>query len=273
MKEELHVNNRDELSIQACVIQTIQWAESKLVEFHTLAQRKDLQFYDKDPQIQEVLNEAATVLNKTGGLAFKKSIDLMRKHEGKLSIVDCGVREIFGDNSDENVKEKVYSATEHNCNCTRWMQDRFPCRHILYFRKMENLSLLDVAIFAEFYLKETENALQKDLSIVDDSDEKISHQMPEIDDKSLLDSDEDNEDDYVLEPQEKYKIANDMMKELGDLLCHFGTREFRQYMWELELIKRRVRRGHPMIGATSTTVSDGKAKATCSTSEDDLGKM
>ena len=55
LKEELLVNNREELSVEACVIQTVQWAESKLVEYHTLAQRKDLQFFDKDPLIQEVL--------------------------------------------------------------------------------------------------------------------------------------------------------------------------------------------------------------------------
>ena len=74
LKEELLVNNREELSVEACVIQTVQWAESKLVEYHMLAQRKDLQFFDKDPLTQEVLNEAAMILNKTGGLSFKKSL-------------------------------------------------------------------------------------------------------------------------------------------------------------------------------------------------------
>ena len=83
---------------------------------------------------------------------------------------------------------------------------------------------------------------------------------------------DDEQDEYILEPQEKYKIANDMVKELGDLLCHFGTPEFRQYMWELELIKRRVRRGCSMIGTTKT-VSNTKRKTLPSMSEDDLGKM
>ena len=261
------MNNRDELTIEICIIQTVKWAENKLVEFHTLAQRKDLQFFDNDPHIQEVLNDAATLLNKTGGLSFKKSLDLLKQYEGRLHIDTDGVREVFGGDNDET---KVYSSSENTCNCTRWMQDRCPCRHILFFRKTANLPLLDVSTFAEFYLKETENALDKE-DFETNSDTEDVDQNNKNEDNSIPDSDEEQEE-YILEPQEKFRVANDMLKELGDLLCHFGTPQFRQYMWELELIKRRVRRGCSMIGNRKTVSDNKKSEIVPSTSEDDLGE-
>jgi hypothetical protein len=49
--------------------------------------------------------------------------------------------------------------------------------------------------------------------------------------------------------RKKFKIARDAVTELRELLCHFGTQQFVEYIYELEVIKRKVRRGEPMIGS------------------------
>ena len=127
LKEELHVNNRDEITIEGCIIQTVKWAENKLVEQHTLAQRKDMQFYDEDPEILKELNAASIELNKIGCLAFKKSIDMLKNKSTRLQVDDNGVKEVFreGDDEDDQV-DKIYSTSLDRCDCTRWMQDRCP---------------------------------------------------------------------------------------------------------------------------------------------------
>ena len=69
--------------------------------------------------------------------------------------------------------------------------------------------------------------------------------------------DEDVEDNtFVLTPEEKFKISNDITSELRELFCHFGTEQFTTYMWELEVVKRRVRRGLSMISATAKVTNN-----------------
>ena len=83
-------------------------------------------------------------LNDSGCKAFYKSINLMLRKQ--MNEVNEGVLEFFSlraqftaDDDSEDVldelmeeitkeEKKLYETTENSCNCTRWIQDGFPCR-------------------------------------------------------------------------------------------------------------------------------------------------
>ena len=160
LKEELNQYTTGNLTTEMAIMKVIRWAESKLTEAYTTGQRKDMQIYDQDPIIQQEFRKAALDLNQTGCPAFKQSVDLMRKQEDKMIIMDSGVKDMFKDEDDSEeadykekivMKEKIYATTEEKCNCTRWHQDQFPCRHILFLRKEKKLQLFKKSTFVEYF--------------------------------------------------------------------------------------------------------------------------
>ena len=254
LKADLRLRNNWDITIEAAVVQVVQWAERKLVDAFTLAQRKELHIYDQDPSVQLEYIKAAAELNRTGCLAFKRSIDLLRKYESRMTIVQDGVKEIFGETviseGETEVEYRVYNTIRNECNCTRWYQDSFPCRHILLVRREAKLPLFNTDLFAPYFYKERLDDLD-DKSYNDASNSEVASKTevllnPLNDNCEPLDDDQGDEE-FILDSREKFRIARDMVTELRDLFCHFGTQQFREYMWELEVIKRRVRRGQQMI--------------------------
>ena len=98
----------------------------------------------EDETVMGELQDASKELNDSGCKAFYKTINaVLKKH---LKVVDEGVLEFFTlradftaeDDSDDLLDElmdevtkeerKVYETTEKSCNCTRWIQDGYPCR-------------------------------------------------------------------------------------------------------------------------------------------------
>ena len=221
---------------------------------------QDAQIFDEDPDVRAQYIEAAKDLNKTGCLALKKSVELMRKHEENLILAGGGVTEVFHEkDEDGGRKEKTYETTEKECNCTRWIQDSFPCRHILFFRRESMFPLYDKNLFADYFHKER----KEDMKVAVDPDV-----MSPVDDYH-----HEEEDGLVLEPEEKFRLARDSLHELQDLLCHFGTQEFREYLWELEIIKRKVRRGVPMIRPSAKQTEVSKVESKDDSGDDDVDRL
>lgn len=78
------------MTIEAAIIQSVEWAEHKLVDAFTTAQRKDMHIFDEDPSVQSQFDEAAIHLNKTGCLIFQKTVYLFKKFAKYLSVVESG---------------------------------------------------------------------------------------------------------------------------------------------------------------------------------------
>lgn len=254
LKADLKMCNTGDVTIEVAVLHIIAWAERKLVEAYTQAQRKEMQIYDRDPEVQQEYKKASVELNDTGCLAFRKSMELMKKCESKMIVVEEGVREKFSrkkgvDDSDtedeeDEYEEKTYKTSVTECSCTRWHQDCFACRHILFLRRERKLPLFTKEIFAEYFFRERNSDL--DVKIEEDRDRlEIKDVEPDNDDH------EDGADAFVLEPEVKFTIARDLTSELRELLCYHGTEQFTKYMWELEVMKRRVRRGLPMMNSNA----------------------
>ena len=266
LKADLKLNTRGDVTIEVAVVQTVRWAESKLEEGFAEGQRKEVQIYDADPTILKEFEDAALELNLAGCLAFKKSIDLMRKCGPRLTACDGGVKETFkykdekeqsdedsedDENRDEEetkVEEKIYETSEDDCSCTRWSQDWFPCRHILFLWREKQLPLFKKGNFDEYYYQERTGDLEEG-EAMETAVEDNNNQGEFKENKAEPEGDE--LEDYaspVLTPQEKYRASTDLTGELRELLCHHGTQQFGFYMYELMVMVRRVRRGHPMLG-------------------------
>ena len=59
--------------------------------------------------------------------------------------------------------------------------------------------------------------------------------------------DMEDEQEFVLEPEEKYRMARDSLNELRELLCCHGTQQYLEYLWELEKAKTRARRSLSLL--------------------------
>ena len=254
LKMELKMCTTGDLSIEMAVVKVLRWAERKLTEAFATAQRKDMQIHDHDPIVQQELRKAALELNQTGCRTFKKSLDAMRKQELKMTIMNGGVKEVLriskeldmvmeesddeGDEKEE-VLEKVYETTEEDCSCTNWHQYRCPCRHILFFRKGRDLPLFEKTNFVEYYHLERTGDLERD------GGNEVRDYQEKGDDPAS--DDLEYEEGHALAPEEKYRMARDCLDELRELVCQHGTPQFLEYIWEMEVAKRRARRGLSLL--------------------------
>ena len=88
-----------------------------------------MRMYDSDPQVREELLRAGQCLNDRGVRKFKESVDLMRRNEKAMEIVqdehgEDAIREVFKKggklegNSNPDMEAKVYQCNSIKCNCS-----------------------------------------------------------------------------------------------------------------------------------------------------------
>ena len=255
LKEDLKMSNIGEVTIEVAVMSVVRWAELKLLDAVTQAQRKDVRIYEENPDLQLEYDNAVMELNETGVLAFRKSVELLKKFESKMLITEDGVIEKFSkkrsESNEDEVNEKIYRASETCCSCTKWHQSHFVCRHILFVRREKKLPLFQKNLFSEYFHRERYGDL--DVKMNDNKEcIEINGDMEQIIDKDVQDN------TFVLTPEEKFKISSNITSELRELFCYFGTEQFTTYMWELEVLKRNVRRGLSMISSKAKVTDDNK---------------
>lgn len=163
-----------------------------------------------------------------------------------------GVEEVFTKKGRPDQK-KTYATTETRCNCTKWIQHSAPCRHVLFLRQSKGISMFSADLFANFYTKSRLDDLDVD-AVADIDDITMNVEVEESDDRGEI------QENVTLEPSEKYKLARDACTEVQELLCNFGTQQFREYLWEIEIVKRRMRRGLPILKTTKTRKETGEAE-------------
>ena len=159
-----------------------------------------------------------------------------------VTIQNSGVEEVFPKKGGSDEK-KSYLTTENRCNCTKWIQHSAVCRHVLFLRQNKGLPLFSVDLFATFYSKSRLEDLDADY-VAQFDDVRFNVEVKECNDHDEI------EEKVTLEPSEKFKLARETCTEMQELLCNFGTQQFRGYLWEIEILKRRMRRGLPLLGHT-----------------------
>ena len=243
IKYILSMNNRKNISMESAIMQIVEWAEGKIVSGNVNSMRKEMSIFDADPEIREVYRSAAGVLNKSGCLALKKTIELFRKYEGKMSVCDSGIRESSSISGSAGELGRNYQTSETRCDCTYWRKNQHVCRHILFLRSNQNLPLLAPECFADYYLKVVDSGPVK----LPEDQCKDGPKQPNLADSSPEMSDEENHDFLAFNHNEKFRISQDSLHELTELLPRFGTKEFSRYMWEIEILKNRIRKGEQIF--------------------------
>ena len=172
MKDYLKLLSYGLVNIYKAIMYLTKWAEEQLEERYTWALRHRMRIWDADPDIRKLYEEAAEVLNDTGCLKFKASVEMLREREMFLSLeAGGGVMErrknqqkgeskprenvevvnddrCETDNCDDN-QGRLYSTTTTNCNCLFFVKHSCPCRHVLYLRKSCGLPLFDIQVERE----------------------------------------------------------------------------------------------------------------------------
>ena len=259
LKYVLKMNNRKKIPMESAVIQIVQWAENKFICGSTDALRKDMSIYHPDPIIQGEYSAAAAILNKSGCLALKKTIELLEKYEDNMSFDEACVVETSALTGSEKGLRRQYQTTDLTCDCSFRRKNLHVCRHILFLRRSLNLPLFDPETFSDYYKKadfekgDERLDIQKQAALMSDSSVEVS---------SNNDSDEEI---VTFSHNEKFRICRSSLSDLEEIMPKFGTQQFIQYMWELEIIKKRIREGKnilresPQSHANSKEVSDIKA--------------
>ena len=238
MKLELSSGNIGSVSMARAVGQLVNWAENKVEDGYATAQRRIMQIFDEDPALREVYREVAKVLNDTGCLQFKRSIERMREHQEKMFVEgDDRLTEVYRDGTEE--MPKSYNTTDISCNCTYWKNWSCPCRHILFSRRSRGLPLFEKRLFPSFCWLER----------VDDLDVGKEEENDDLEVNNVfIDLPSDTEEDnVVLNAQQKYNIIRPQMERLTNMICRFGMKQFSALVKDLDVIEKRVRSGLTML--------------------------
>ena len=75
------------MGVSMAVTEVVKFSEGRLSEKYIWDQRHNMRMYDSDPQVREELLRAGQCLNDRGVRKFKESVDLMRRNEKAMEIV------------------------------------------------------------------------------------------------------------------------------------------------------------------------------------------
>ena len=260
MKDDLkRASGGRKFSAARCVIHVVTYADSRLQGGLLAAQMKVTRIYHEDPDIAAEFEEAGTVLNSRGALKFKQSVDLMLKRREVMTMSEEGVTETYI--VDGEATSKLYETTETSCSCTFYLNHSIPCRHIIFLRKDRKLSLFDKTLYRPFYHSDRAFDLYDD----EDKDEcDVDPVGPEFQRNfrgGSLSSSESEDEDGVIEPEQKFKQAQERANLLTHLISCQGSQEFLKRMQEFDIILQNARKGISLLSVPRPTPSQVQSAA------------
>ena len=238
MKDTLQIRIRGKANMAKAVPCLVDWAEAQLENRYVEAQCHSVSIADPDTEIAAMYKEAGQELSYKTCLNFKASVDLLRKREDRMTVVEEGVEEVLSKEGDSVVK--LYSTTEDSCNCTYYQQQRVPCRHVLLLRRHEGLPLFSKELFQPQDLAGTRHSLLAEEQGQEGEEGSSDQHQP----LSVDDVDEQGRRVKVLTAAQKHNIVFPKLQRLSNMLSSsFGQEAFLNYVKELDEVESRVRRG------------------------------
>ena len=134
-------------------------------------------------RIQELNEEASTVLNDRGCLLFHQALKSLKERRNEMTNTGDGIEENFGENG-----EKIYRSNHISCNCTFHIENQVPCRHILMEREDMDLASFDIILFHSRYHRTLSKALDSDILLLE-NDPSIEDMIMEEEQEMGLDDD------------------------------------------------------------------------------------
>ena len=271
MKQHLKLYTSGEVTIFSAIMHLVRWAEDQLTCRYTAALRHRMRIYDHDPTVRELYRQAAIVLNDSGCMLFKLSIEKLRELKTNMKIVDCGVLEKFNNSneseesgsdaeeeaSEEAVgdivnqgKETYYKCDGKFCSCSFWFRHLCPCRHILLVRDNSNLPLFERSLFDKKYYYERKEDLQGDATGNIDGDSQtgnIDGDSLQLGQYEIEDTEVEFENFTVNSREEKFKRVQPVMERISEILLHFGSEKLEEYIIELLEVEKKIRTGKRIL--------------------------
>ena len=261
MKQSLKLYTSGEVTIFAAIMHLVRWAEDQLRCRYTAALRHRMRIHDHDPKVRELYDQAAIVLNDSGCMLFKLSIEKFRELKNNMQIVDGGVLERFNnlngnretgnddeeeaseeeEESEEEVKETFYKCDDKSCSCSFWFRHMCPCRHILLVRDNSNLPLFESSLFDKKYSYDRKEDLQGNVTVNDEGN------TFDLDKNEIEDPEMDLEDFTLHSREDKFKRVWPVLERISEILLRFGSEKLEDYISELEEIERKIRIGEKIF--------------------------
>ena len=252
MKGVLAMLNPGLVNMPTAARNLVNWAEKQLRTRYTDSSRKVMQISDPDPALMQLYSEAAKELTKPGMMLFKERLQLMKKYNTSLVVLDDGrVEQVFKKETDVSPPEaKVYDTTETSCSCvSRRRNPSCPCYHTLFLRASRSLPLFEKGLFGDRFQRDLRTRDLDGQEVTENAATDVpadSEAVPDVPDEV----EEEDKDDYA-GFNDKFKIVNKQFGWMVGAICGHGKEQFKSYMSELRTLAQRARRGESLLAACS----------------------
>ena len=228
-----------------------EFANDRISERYSKLANKVLRIVCDDEQINELNKLAAKDLNDLGCKLFNKVLSKLDDRMESLDIFENGVREKFS-----STKFTDYLTTESNCNCSFFYNMQAPCHHILFVRKISNLSNPESNIFDRELFHRRYHRIMNIMTNLESRGEATDFGNEDIclnPAEEFSETEDTEEVEKVLDNNKKYKDIMPILLRIGNIISLHGTKNFKQYKSELECVERNVRQGRSIFLTSSTS--------------------
>ena len=236
------------------IMHLVQFADVRLQERYCKVTNRVLRIFHQNEEIRTLNEEASKELNDRGCKLFNKVLGRLEEKRKDLSLIAGGVKESF---SHGEFKDYITSPT--SCNCSFFANNQAPCFHILFIRRLDHLgdpgqSIFDKNIFNIRYHRNSR--LINILTVPGESEvhEETSSNSPE--DDVVDDMWEEPVEVPAMDDKKKYKTVMPILSRIANLISAHGTKQFLNYVEDLEIIETRIRRGRRIFKLERAPLDD-----------------
>ena len=151
-----------------------------------------------------------------------------------MTVEVNGVCEKYGPD-----QEKIYAISTLECECTFYCNHQAPCRHILFKRENDDLSMFDQILFHTRYHKQRGGFSHSDSRESEKLLEDFSEDYNEMNEESKKHRE-------VLDVRQKYNMILPVALSIASLASNHGTKQFKDYLSSLKEVESIVRAGSSM---------------------------
>ena len=216
--------------------------DSRILDRYNWSKRHIMRVFNEDLQIKEELYKSGLYLNDLGVRYFEISLKLLAEKEKsmKLKKVDnqYKITEHFSSS-----KSRTYACSTTTCECSFFIQNGCPCRHILLLRKKVHVNLFDSELFKPMFYKLRDCDMNNRPKSQRVSKDLVFEYDPLFAKKPKK----------IKSSHERYTIIKPLADKLVDsLVQNLGTKKIDEVVDNLENLISNVRSGDGLISAVSS---------------------
>ena len=232
----------------------VEYADNRLLERYALGRERRLVIFNANKKILALNEEASHVLNDRGCRLLNEALCKMEERRGNIEIVDGGVLETFA-----NGNKKEYNANDRFCNCSFAANHQAPCLHILFLRRLDEISdpethIFDKTLFNSRYYKRDLMGILcgHENNNEETNDDENNNEHTEVVENEELSSKKEK----IMTERSRFKMIMPIALSIANLASLHDTRSFLKIKEDLELVEKRIRRGNRVFPLGAREISD-----------------